>query len=175
MMFFPAKAIRGQRTADDLNFHLTGKKGFYIYHTKTLGNLKSIMQKLVATTLTFVLTFAVLISGASGYSDCAVRCMREMAKAHPHAAMGSTRLRVPDCCSGNRQSLCEMNTVVEVKIPECSIPYSPTVFSYLSAVGMIARPADVEPARPLQVGQRILVKEFYKDPPIYLQTLSLLS
>lgn len=133
------------------------------------------MKKLVAITLTFVLTFAVLLSGASGYSDCGVRCMREMAKAHPHAAMGSTSLRVPDCCAGNRQSPCEMNTVPEVKIPECSIPHSPTVFTYLTAVGMMRRPADAELTRPLQVGLRTIVKEFYKDPPIYLQTLSLLS
>ena len=46
------------------------------------------MKKIVAAILTFVLTLTVLISGASGYSDCAVKCMRAMAKAHPHATTG---------------------------------------------------------------------------------------
>lgn len=132
------------------------------------------MKRIVAITLTAVLTLTVLISGASGYSDCAVRCMREMAKTHPHAAMGSTVLHIPDCCSGSRQSPCEMNAAPEVKIPECSIASHPTVSTHLTAIGVISGVADTDPTRTSQVGLRTIVGEYYKDPPIYLQTLSLL-
>ena len=132
------------------------------------------MKKIVAITLTAVLALTVLISGASGYSDCAVRCMREMAKAHPHNAMGSTSLRLPDCCSGGMQSPCEMNTAPEVKIPECSIASHPPVFTHLAAIGVMSGVADSDPTRTPQVGLRTIVGKYYKDPPIYLQTLSLL-
>ncbi|MGD8960881.1 MAG: hypothetical protein PVF29_06300 [Desulfobacterales bacterium] len=132
------------------------------------------MKKIVAITLTAVLTLTVLISGASGYSDCAVRCMREMAKAHPHNAMCSTSLRLLDCCSGGMQSRCEMNAAPEVKIPECSIASHPTVSTHLTAIGVMSGVADTDPTRTPRVGLRPIVGEYYKDPPIYLQTLSFL-
>jgi hypothetical protein len=132
------------------------------------------MKKIVAIALAAVLTLTVLISGASGYSDCAARCMREMAKAHPHAAMGSTSPSLPDCCSGNMQSPCEMNTAPDVKIPECSITNHPTASVHLSAVGLMSGLSDTDLTRKQQVVLRTNVGEFYKDPPIYLQTLSLL-
>ncbi len=132
------------------------------------------MKKLIAITLTCVLTLTVLISGVSGYSDCAVRCMREMAKAHPHAAMGSTHLSVPDCCSGGKQSPCEMNTAPQVKIPECSIASHPTVFANLTGIGMATNVADSDHIRSMPAGLRAIVAEFHKDPPIYLRTLSIL-
>mgnify|MGYP001550142172 CR=1 FL=1 len=132
------------------------------------------MKKLVAKTLIFLLPLTVLISGASGYSDCAVKCMREMAKAHPHATMGSKHLRVPDCCSGGMQSPCEMNKAPQVKIPECSIASHPTVSANLIANGMISSNADSDHLRTMPVGQHTNVGEFYKDPPIYLRILSIL-
>ena len=153
---------------------LDRQKGL-LYHTKTVGILKSIMKKIVAITLTAVLALTVLISGTSGYSDCAVRCMREAAGTHPHAAMGSTSPRLPDCCSGSMQNPCEMNTVPEVKIPECSIASHSTVVTHFKTIGMISGVADADISRILQVYLRTIVGEFYKDPPIYLQTLSLLS
>ncbi|MGD8990310.1 MAG: hypothetical protein PVI00_02520 [Desulfobacterales bacterium] len=132
------------------------------------------MKKIVATTLTAVLTLAVLLSGASGYSDCAVRCVREMAKVHPHCAMGSTNLRLPDCCSGGMQSPCEMNAAPEVKIPECSIASHATGFTHLTAIGVMSGAAETDLTAPSQVGLRSIFAKYYKDPPIYLQTLSLL-
>ncbi|MDX1708383.1 MAG: hypothetical protein R3274_07270 [Desulfobacterales bacterium] len=131
--------------------------------------------KLVAITLICVLTLTVLISGASGYSDCAVRCMREMAKAHPHATMGATHLRLPDCCSGGKQSPCEMDTAPQVKIPECSIVAQPSVFANLTGIGMTSSDADSDHFRTVQVASRMVAGEFYKDPPIYIRTLSFLS
>ena len=132
------------------------------------------MKKIVAAILTFVLTLTVLISGASGYSDCAVKCMRAMAKAHPHATTGSTNLRVPDCCSGGMQSACEMNSAPQVKIPECSLTSQPTVSAHLIGTGMISTDTDSHHIRRMQVALRTVVGEFYKDPPIYLRTLSIL-
>lgn len=131
-------------------------------------------NKLLAITLAFVLTLTVLISGASGYSDCAVRCMREMAKAHPQATMGSTHLRVPDCCLGQAQSPCEMSSAPEVKIPECSIASHPRVSAHLVSIGIIASDAEPDHIRTLLVGLRTIVEENFKDPPIYLRTLSIL-
>lgn len=132
------------------------------------------MNKLLAITLAFVLTLTVLISGASGYSDCAVRCMREMAKTHPQAAMGSTHLRVPDCCSGQAQSPCEMSSAPEVKIPECSIARHPRVSAHLVSIGIIANDAESDHIRTMLVGLGTIVEEYYKDPPVYLRTLSIL-
>ena len=156
-----------------LKIPLDRQKGL-LYHTKTVGILKSIMKKIVAITLTAVLALTVLISGTSGYSDCAVRCMREAAGTHPHAAMGSTSPRLPDCCSGSMQNPCEMNTVPEVKIPECSIASHPPVSTHLTAIGVMSGVADTDPTRTPRVGLRPIVGEYYKDPPIYLQILSLL-
>ena len=132
------------------------------------------MKKLIAITLTCVLTLTVLISGASGYSDCAVKCMREMAKAHPHASMGSIHLRVPDCCSGGKQSPCEMNTAPQVKIPECSIASHPTVSANLMGIGMTTNVADSDHIRLMSAGLRTIIGESHKAPPIYLRTLSIL-
>jgi hypothetical protein len=145
-----------------------------LYHSKTVGIIGSMMKKLVAKTLIFLLPLTVLISGASGYSDCAVKCMREMAKAHPHATMGSKHLRVPDCCSGGMQSPCEMNKAPQVKIPECSIASHATVFANLIGIGMISSNADSDHIRTMQVALRTIAIVSYKDPPIYLRTLSIL-
>ena len=133
------------------------------------------MKKIVAITLTAVLTLTVLISGASGYSDCALRCMRKAAGTQPHATMESTSPRLPDCCSGSMQNPCEMNTAPEVKIPECSIATHPTGATHFKTIGMISDVADADISRILQVYLRTIVGEFYKDAPIYLQTLSFLS
>lgn len=132
------------------------------------------IKRIVALAITAVLVFTVLISGASGYSDCAAICMREMAKAHPHTPTGSARLRVPDCCSGSMQSPCEMKTAPAVKIPECLISNHSSLSTHLTAIGMIAGVADADLTRSLKVNVRTIVGESYKDPPIYLQTLSLL-
>ena len=152
---------------------LDRQKGL-LYHTKKVGILELMMKKFVAITLKDVLACTVLISGASGYYDCAAVCMREMAKVNPHAAMGSPSLRLPDCCSGKMQRPCEMNAAPEVKIPECSITSHPTVSVHLTAIGMLSGVADADHIRKLQFGLRHVPVEFYKDSPIYLLTLSLL-
>ena len=146
-----------------------------LYHTKIVGILKLIMKKIVAITVTAVLTLSVLVSGASGYSDCSVQCMREMAKAHPHAAVESTKLRMPNCCSGRMLIPCEMNTTPEVKIPVCSImSYRSTASANLFGIGMTPSAADTGHIRTHKAGLRLFFGKFYKDPPIYLNTLSLL-
>ena len=132
------------------------------------------MKKNIAIALTCLLSITMLVSGASGYSDCAVECMREMAKTHPQATMGSTHLRVPDCCSGQAQSPCEMSSAPEVKIPECSIASHPRVSAHLVSIGIIASDAESDHIRTMQVGLRTIVEEYYKDPPIFLRTLSIL-
>ncbi len=132
------------------------------------------INKLIAIALTFVLTLTVLISGASGYSDCAVKCMRQMAKAQQHATMGSTHVRMPDCCSGSMQSPCEMNSAPLVEIPECSISSHSTVSPLLIGDGVISSDADTSLNPMGQVGLRAIIGKFYKDPPIYLRTLSIL-
>ena len=133
------------------------------------------MNKIVATALSFLLTLTVLISGASGYSDCAVKCMREMAKAGSHATMGSANLRLPDCCSGGMQSSCEMSSAPQVKIPECSISSHPTVSPNLVGFGHISNDTDSDHHLTAQLDMRFLGGELFKDPPIYLLTLSILS
>lgn len=132
------------------------------------------MKKFVAITLTFLLGITVLISGASGYSDCAVKCMREMAKAHPHAAMGSVSLRVPNCCSGAMQNTCEMNSAPQVDILECSIMSHPTVSPKWIGTGIISSDADSDHILTTPVGLRFIAGQLNKTPPIYLLTLSLL-
>lgn len=150
------------------------RKVALLYHTKKVGIIKSMMKKFIAITLTLLLGITVLISGASGYSDCAVKCMREMAKTHPHAAMGSVSLRLPDCCSGGMKSTCEMNSAPQVKIPECSIMSHPTVSVDLIGIGIVSSDADSDQIRSTPVGLRIIAGQLNKTPPIYLLTLSLL-
>ncbi len=132
------------------------------------------MKKFVAITLTFLLSITVLISGASGYSDCAVKCMREKAQTHPHAAMGSGHLQMPDCCSGGLKSTCEMNSAPPIKISECSIMSYPTVSPHLSAIGFISSDADSDLFRTTPVDLRFIAGQLNKTPPIYLLTLSIL-
>lgn len=133
------------------------------------------MKKIVAIILTSALTFTLLISGASGYSDCAVQCMQEMAKAHPHTAVDSIDLRMPNCCSGRMITPCEMNTAPEVRIPACSIMrHHSTVSANLLGLGLTSSTADTTDIRAVNVGLRLFLGKFYKDPPIYLHNLSLL-
>ena len=132
------------------------------------------MKKFIAITLTFLLSITVLISGASGYSDCAVKCMREMAKTHPHAAMGSVGVQMPDCCSGGMQNACEMNSAPQVNLPEFSIMCHPTVFPHLSAIGFSSSDADPDLFPTTRVDLRFITGQPNKTPPIYLLTLSIL-
>ena len=54
------------------------------------------MKKSIAITLIFLFSATVLLSSASGYSDCAAKCALEMAKAKQHASMGSMGLAGPN-------------------------------------------------------------------------------
>ncbi len=133
------------------------------------------MKKFIAISLTFILGITVLISGASGFSDCAVECQRAMQKAHPHAAMASVSLRVPNCCSGDMNNTCEMSPAPLVKIPECSITCNPTVSSNLISIGSITSDALTDRNQANHLDLRIIIAgESIKTPPIYLRTLSIL-
>ncbi len=132
------------------------------------------MKKFIATSLIFILSITVLMSGASGFSDCAIECQRAMQKAHSHAAMTSASLRAPDCCAGHMNKTCEMNRVPQVKIPECSIMCNPTVSSNLIAVGAISGDAATDQDQTTQVDQRLIAGQLIKTSPIYLRTLALL-
>jgi len=115
-----------------------------------------------------------LVSGASGYSDCAVECMREMTKTRPHAAMGSANLSVPDCCSGGMQNSCEMNSVPPVKMHACSIMSHQKLSPNLIGIGIISSDADSDLIHATPVGLRYISGQLNKTPPIYLLTLSIL-
>ena len=132
------------------------------------------MKKLVAIALTFVLSITLLISGASGFSDCAVECQRAIQKTHAHAAMASPNLLVPHCCSGDMQNTCEMNRPPLVDIPECSVTSNPTVSSNLSGVSSISGDTVADHNHAAQVDLRFMAAESNKTPPIYLRTLSIL-
>ena len=132
------------------------------------------MKKLGAITLTFLFSITVIISGASGYSDCKVKCMRELAKAHPQAMTGPVSLRVPDCCSGSVQKTCEMNSAPPLKIPVCTTVSTPTVFAYIFGFGLISINAESDAIRTSRVNLHFIAGRLNKTPPIYLHTLTLL-
>jgi hypothetical protein len=131
-------------------------------------------KKIFAIILVFMFSMTVLVSGATGYSDCAVKCMRAKAKTQTHAAMGPTNLQMPSCCSAGLKNTCEMNSAPQVKIPECSIASHPTVSPEWTYVGFATINTDSGLFRTTRVDQRLVNGCLTKPPPIYLLTLSIL-
>lgn len=132
------------------------------------------MKKSIAIVITLIFSATVLLSGALGYSDCAIRCAHEMAKARQHAAMGSMGLAAPNCCSGTMKNACEMAGTPEIKIPECSMPSQSTVTSNPTGVGFISVNIETDITRLTQAGRQFNSDHINKTPPIYLQILSIL-
>jgi hypothetical protein len=132
------------------------------------------MKKPFALSLIFLFSVTVLLSGASGYSDCAAECAYEMAKAHAHSAMGSAMLKAPNCCSGAMKNTCEKGSRVEVKIPECSMschtPGSPKPIS----IGFLPNDSGTDRFRPAPFNLQIRADEKRPKPTVYLETLTLL-
>jgi len=132
------------------------------------------MKKPVAITLAFLFSVTVLLSGAFGYSDCAAKCGREMAKAHQHAAMESARLTAPNCCAGVKKNTCEMARTVEIKIPECSMTSHQTVAPDPISIGFLPSDTETDIFRPTRSNRRFIAGEINSKLPIYLKTLSIL-
>lgn len=132
------------------------------------------MKKTVAITIAFLFSFTVLLSGAFGYSDCAAKCAYEMAKAHPHASMGSATLAAPNCCSGAVKSSCEMAGTVEIKIPECSMTSHQTVSPDPISFGFLPNDTETDISRPTPFHRRFITGEINSKLPTYLKTLSIL-
>jgi hypothetical protein len=132
------------------------------------------MTKYVAITLVFLFSVTVLISGASGYSDCEVKCLREMAKARPHAEMGIVSLRLPNCCSGGMKNTCEMNSTPTVQIPVCATTSNPMPPPHMVVIGLVSSDAESDQIPAIQIDLRFKAGHVNKTPPIYLRTLSIL-
>ncbi len=132
------------------------------------------MKRSVAIALAFLFSVSVLLSGASGYSDCAAKCAYEMAKAHQHAAMGSAGLAAPNCCSGAMKNTCEMAGTVEIKIPECSMTSQRTVTPDPIGFGFLPGDTGSDRLRQIQSNRRFITGEIKPKIPLYLEKLSLL-
>jgi hypothetical protein len=132
------------------------------------------MKKATAISLAFLFSLTVLLSGASGYSDCAAECAYEMAKAHPHSAMGSAKLTAPNCCSGAMKNTCEMGQTVEVKIPECSTACHTPVSPRPISIGFLPNDSGTDRFRSTPFNLQISPDEKRPKRPIYLETLSIL-
>jgi hypothetical protein len=132
------------------------------------------MKKATAISLSFLFSLTVLLSGASSYSDCAAECAYEMAKAHPHSAMGSAKLTAPNCCSGAMKNTCEMDRTVEIKIPECSTARHASVSSKPISIGFLPDDFGTDRFRPTPFNLQISADEKRPKRPIYLETLSIL-
>ena len=132
------------------------------------------MKKPVVITLAFVFSVSVLLSGASGYSDCAAMCAREMAKAQQHASMGSAELAAPNCCSGAMNNTCEMARTIEVKIPECSMASHQTVAPDPISIKYISGGTGLDNFRAAQSDWRFFAGAINSKLPIYLKTLTIL-
>ena len=132
------------------------------------------MKKLFTITLVSIFNITVLLSGAFGYSDCATKCAREMAKAHPYASMGSAILAAPNCCSGDMKSTCKMAQTLEIKIPECYMTSHQTVSSDSISIGFLPSDAESDISRPTPSHRRFFTGEINSKLPIYLKTLSIL-
>ena len=132
------------------------------------------MKKPIAITLVFIFSLTVLLSGAFGYSDCAAKCAREMAKTNQHASMGSVGLAAPNCCSGAMKNTCEMAQTIEIKIPECSMTSHQTVSADPISIGFLSGDTETDIFRPTQSNRRFITGEINSKLPIYLKTLSIL-
>lgn len=132
------------------------------------------MKKPAAISLVFLFGVTALLSGAFGYSDCAVECAHEMAKAHAHASMGSAKLTAPNCCSGAMKNTCEMGRMVEIKIPECSTACHAPVFPKPNSIGHLPNNFATDHFRPTPFNLQISADEKRPKRPVYLETLSIL-
>jgi hypothetical protein len=132
------------------------------------------MKKATAISLAFLFSLTVLLSGASGYSDCAAECAYEMAKAHPHSAMGSAKLKGLNCCSGVIKNTCEMDRTIEIKIPECSTACHAKVSSKPISVGFLPNDFGTDRLRLPPFNLQIGADEKRPKRLIYLETLSIL-
>jgi hypothetical protein len=132
------------------------------------------MKKTVAITIAFLFSLTVLSSGAFGFADCAAECAYEMAKAHPHAAMGSATLAAPNCCSGVSKGNCDMAGTVEIQIPECSMTNHQTVAPDPISIGFLTSDIETDFFRPSQFNRRFIAGKINSKLPIYLKTLSIL-
>jgi len=133
------------------------------------------MKKPIAIALAVLFSITVVLSGAFGYFDCAAKCAYEMAKAHPHAAMGPTTLNAPNCCSGGMKSTCEMAGTLEIKIPECSMTSHQTVSAYpIYIIGFLPKDTETDISGPTPSHRRFITGEIKSKLPIYLKTLSIL-
>jgi hypothetical protein len=132
------------------------------------------MKKTVAITIAFLFSVTVLLSGAIGFADCVAECAYEMAKAHPHASMGSATLAAPNCCSGASKGNCNMAGTVEVKIPECSMTSHQTVAPDPISIGFLTSDIETDFFRTAQFSRRFIAGKINSKLPIYLKTLSIL-
>ena len=132
------------------------------------------MQKLFAISLAFLFSLTMLLSGASGYSDCAAECAHEMAKVHSHSAMGISTLTAPNCCSGDMKNTCGMGRTVVVKIPECSTMCHAPVSSKPISIGFLSNDSGMNRFRPTSFNLQIRADEKRPKRPVYLETLSIL-
>jgi hypothetical protein len=143
-------------------------------YTKKVGNINLSMIKPTAIALVFLFSLTALLSGASGDTDCAAKCAYEMAKAHQHASMGSTRLAATNCCSKAVKNTCEMDRTAEIKIPECSMASHVPVFPKPIGVGFLPGDAEADRFQPSQFNLGFGAAETKSKRPIYLETLSIL-
>ena len=132
------------------------------------------MKKFFAIPLILIFSVTALLSGALGYSDCAMKCAYETAKAHQHTSMGSMGLVAPNCCSGTMKNGCEMTGAPQVKIPECSMPSYPNSIPNLKGVGFMSGNIQTDISGVTLAGLQLNTSQPNKTPPIYLQTLSIL-
>jgi hypothetical protein len=132
------------------------------------------MKKPVAIALAFLFNFTVLLPGASGYSDCAAKCSRQMAKAHQHASMGPASLAAPNCCSAAMKNTCEMGMTVEVKIPEFSMAGHHTHSPEPIGIGFVSNDTESDLFGRTQSNRRFITGEIKPKIPLYLKKLALL-
>jgi hypothetical protein len=132
------------------------------------------MKKTVAITIACLFSVSVLLSGTFGFTDCAAECAYEMAKAHPHASMGSATLAAVNCCSGATKSNCEMAETVEIKIPECCMTSHRTVAPDPISIGFLPSDTATDFFRPTQFNRRFIAGKINSKLPLYLKTLSIL-
>jgi hypothetical protein len=132
------------------------------------------MKNPVALAFAFLFSFSVLLTGASGYFDCAAKCGHEMAKTSRHAAMEPTGLAAPNCCAGAMKNTCEMAGAFEFKIPECSMTWRRTVAPDAIGIGFLDRDAATDRFQPNPSDRRSFAAKINLQIPLYLKKLALL-
>jgi len=134
------------------------------------------MKKQAVILLALLFGFNLLTgTNASGHSDCASKCLHQLAKSgHGHTSGAAFRLVRLNCCSGNAALPCELGSHRTAARLDCSLATCRTKVPNSTNTSMVSRPVVADGLASSGTGLSSGTTLAGKAPPLYLQKLSIL-